>query len=157
MTITEGQPAPLFSLSDDRGNQVSMADLKGRWIVLYFYPRDNTPSCTKEACTFRDLWGDIEATGAVVLGVSPDSSESHEQFIREFSLPFSLLADPDHEVIEKYGAWGQRRKWYGRKVTGVIRSTVLIDPNGVIHKHWPRVDNAEEHPADVLKVLQQPH
>ena len=155
MPIKEGQLAPNFTLRDGTGNLVSLSDLKGQTVVLYFYPMDNTPSCTSEACSFRDLWREIESTGAVVLGVSPDVPETHEAFSRKFNLPFSLLSDRDHKVIKEYGAWGQRRKWYGRRVTGVIRSTVLIDPSGVVHKHWSQVDNADEHPAEVLKVLQE--
>jgi len=155
MPIKEGQLAPHFTLRDGTGNLVSLSDLKGQTVVLYFYPKDNTPSCTSEACSFRDLWREIESTGAVVLGVSPDVPETHEAFSRKFNLPFSLLSDRDYKVIKEFGAWGQRRKWYGRRVTGVIRSTVLIDPSGVVRKHWSQVDNADEHPAEVLQVLQE--
>jgi peroxiredoxin Q/BCP len=154
MPIKEGQLAPDFSLTDGSGNLFTLSGLRGQPVVLYFYPKDDTPSCAKEACSFRDLWGEIESTGAVVLGVSPDDPESHDAFSRKFNLPFSLLSDRNHKVIEEYGAWGQRRKWYGRRVTGVIRSTVLIDPDGVVRKHWAQVDNAEEHPVEVLQVLQ---
>ena len=155
MPINVGELAPHFTLMDGAGKVINLSDLKGHTVVLYFYPKDDTPSCTKEACSFRDLWSEIESTGAVVLGVSPDDPESHDAFSRKFNLPFSLLSDKDHKVIHEYGAWGQRRKWYGRRITGVIRSTVLIDPNGVVRKHWPKVDNAEEHANDVLKALQE--
>jgi peroxiredoxin Q/BCP len=147
--------APHFALMDGTGELTDLRDLKGHTVVLYFYPKDDTPSCTMEACGFRDLWSEIESTGAVVLGVSPDNPESHEAFSRKFKLPFSLLSDRDHRVIKEYGAWGQRRKWYGRRTTGVIRSTVLIDSNGVIRKHWAKVDNADEHAYEVLRALQE--
>jgi len=155
MPIKVGQLAPHFTLRDGTGNLTSLSDLKGHTVVLYFYPKDNTPTCTMEACSFRDLWSEIESTGAMVFGVSPDDSESHEAFSRKFNLPFSLLSDRDHKVIKEYGAWGQRRKWYGRRITGVIRSTVLIDPTGVVRKHWAQVDNADEHAEEVLRALQE--
>jgi peroxiredoxin Q/BCP len=153
MPLEVGQPAPPFSLKDAAGKLVSLSDLCGRTVVLYFYPRDDTPGCTKEACGFRDLWGEIESTGAVVLGISPDDPDSHNRFRRKFNLPFRLLSDPDHKVIEQYGAWGERRKWYGRRLAGVTRSTVLIDPKGIVRKHWDRVDDAAQHPTDVLAAL----
>jgi len=153
MAIEEGKPAPAFRLSDTDGNPVALKDFKGRSVVLYFYPRDDTPGCTKEACGFRDLWADIEKAGAVVLGVSPDDGASHRKFVDKYALPFTLLSDPDRKVMEAYGAWGEKNM-YGKKTLGVIRSTVLIGPDGKVVKHWKRVSGAETHPAKVLEALQ---
>lgn len=152
MAIEEGEKAPAFTLPDQDGNPVSLSDLAGDHVILYFYPRDETPGCTKEACAFRDLWSEIEAQGAVVLGVSPDSSESHREFIDNHDLPFTLLADPDKQVMRTYGAWGEKTL-YGRKTTGTIRSTVWIGPDGEVIKHWRRVGNAARHPQKVLEAL----
>ena len=121
MAIEEGKAAPLFTLKDADGNKVALKDLKGKHVVVYFYPKDDTPGCTKEACGFRDNWGDIEKIGAVVLGVSPDSEESHQKFRDKYDLPFTLLCDPDRKVMTKYGAYGEKMM-YGKKVMGVIRS-----------------------------------
>jgi peroxiredoxin Q/BCP len=121
-------------------------------VIVYFYPRDETPGCTKEACGFRDLWGEIEAEGAVVLGISPDTSASHRKFIDRHGLPFTLLADPEHKVMEAWGAWGEKTM-YGRKVVGVVRSTVWVGPDGRVIKHWRRVPKAAEHPEKVLEAL----
>jgi peroxiredoxin Q/BCP len=131
---------------------VSLADFRGKDVILYFYPRDNTPGCTKEACGFRDAWSQIQRRGAVVIGVSPDRPESHRKFAAKYRLPFVLLSDPDHKVMEKYGAYGEKTM-YGKKTKGVIRSTVWIGPDGKVKKHWPRVANAAEHPAQVLAAL----
>lgn len=150
--IEEGKAAPAFTLKDGDGNKVSLKDLKGRNVVLYFYPKDDTPGCTKEACGFRDLWQDIQARNTVVLGVSADSAESHRKFTTKYGLPFPLLSDPDRTVMEKYGAWGEKMM-YGKKTTGVIRSTVLIGADGKVKKHWKRVAKAETHPEQVLAVL----
>lgn len=154
MAIEEGKVAPAFTLLDAQGNKIALKDFKGKDVVLYFYPRDNTPGCTKEACSFRDLWGEIETLGVVVLGVSPDSSDSHEKFAKEFNLPFTLLSDPDKKVMTKYGAFGEKMM-YGKKTMGVIRSTVWIGPNGKVKKHWKRVAKAETHPAKVLEAIQK--
>jgi peroxiredoxin Q/BCP len=154
MAIEEGKAAPLFTLPDAQGNKIALKDLKGKDVILYFYPRDNTPGCTKEACSFRDLWGEIEALGIVVLGVSPDSSESHETFASKYNLPFTLLSDPDKKVMTKYGAFGEKMM-YGKKSMGVIRSTVWIGPNGKVKKHWKRVAKAETHPEKVLEEIQK--
>jgi peroxiredoxin Q/BCP len=152
MAIQEGKAAPDFSLEDAEGGQVSLADLAGRHVILYFYPKDDTPGCTKEACGFRDLWKEIQKRNAVVLGVSADSGASHQKFRAKYKLPFPLLSDPDRKVMARYGAWGEKML-YGKKTTGVIRSTVWIGPDGKVRKHWARVANAEEHPARVLAAL----
>jgi len=153
MPIEEGKAAPAFTLQDAAGNKVALKDLRGRNVIVYFYPRDNTPGCTKEACGFRDLWRDIQKQDAVVLGVSPDSAASHQKFATQYQLPFTLLCDPDKRVMEKYGAWGEKMM-YGKKTVGVIRSTVWIGPNGKVKKHWKRVAKAADHPAKVLEALQ---
>jgi peroxiredoxin Q/BCP len=152
MAIAEGRRAPDFTLNDQDGTPVSLADHRGRHVVVYFYPRDETPGCTQEACGFRDLWGEIEAEGAVVLGISPDTSASHRKFVDRHELPFTLLADPNRKVMEAYGAWGEKTM-YGRQVVGVIRSTVWVGPDGRVVKHWRRVPKAADHPAKVLEAL----
>lgn len=153
MPVQEGKAAPAFTLPDAAGTKVALKDLRGRDVIVYFYPRDNTPGCTKEACGFRDLWSDIQQTGAVVLGISPDSRAAHEKFAAQHDLPFTLLSDPDKKVMEKYGAWGEKTL-YGKKTVGVIRSTVWIGADGKVKKHWRRVAKAAEHPAKVLEALQ---
>ena len=153
MAIEEGRAAPLFTLQDQDGDKVALRDLKGRDVIVYFYPRDNTPGCTKEAQGFRDLWRQIQDHGAVVLGVSPDSVDSHRRFADANDLPFPLLSDPDRKVMAKYEAFGEKTM-YGRKTMGVIRSTVWIGPNGKVRKHWRRVAKAADHPAKVLEALQ---
>jgi len=153
MAITEGKAAPMFTLPDAHGNKVALRDLKGKDVVVYFYPRDNTPGCTKQACAFRDIWSEIEGLGVVVLGISPDSGVSHEKFIDKFNLPFTLLSDPDKKVMAKYDAFGEK-VMYGKKSMGVIRSTVWIGPNGKVKKHWKRVAKAADHPAKVLELIQ---
>ena len=152
MSIEEGKQAPAFEAPDQDGNNVSLGDLAGKHVIVYFYPRDETPGCTKEACGFRDLWGEIEAEGAVVLGVSPDSSASHRKFIDNHSLPFTLLADPEKKLMTEYGAWGEKNM-YGKKTVGTIRSTVWIGPDGNVVRHWRRVPNAATHPEKVLEAL----
>ena len=150
--IKTGEPAPPFSLSDASGNRVSLQDLAGRDVVLYFYPKDDTPGCTKEACGFRDAWTELRQLGVEVLGVSPDSAKSHASFAEKYRLPFRLLSDPDKHVMQTYGAWGEKTL-YGRKTTGVIRSTVWIGTDGRVRRHWPRVSDAEAHPEQVLSAL----
>ncbi len=152
MAVQEGKKAPAFTLLDAGGKKVTLADFAGKDLILYFYPRDNTPGCTKEACGFRDLWRDIEKTGAVVVGVSPDSQASHEKFRAQYGLPFTLLSDPDKKAMRAYDAWGEKTL-YGKKTEGVIRSTVWIGPDGVVKKHWRKVAKAEDHPAQVLEAL----
>ena len=154
MPIVEGKAAPAFTLKDQDGQKVSLAQFKGQDVIVYFYPRDDTPGCTKQAQGFRDLIKKIQKKGAVVLGVSPDSADSHQKFIAKYGLPFTLLSDPDKKVMTKYGAFGEKMM-YGKKTTGVIRSTVLIAPGGKVLKHWPRVAKAEDHPAKVLEALEE--
>ncbi len=153
MAVEEGKKAPTFTLTDAAGKKVTLADFAGRDLVLYFYPKDDTPGCTKEACGFRDAWKQIQKLGAVVVGVSPDSGATHQKFASKYKLPFPLLSDPDKKVMEKYGAFGEKTM-YGKKVTGVIRSTVWIGPDGKVKKHWARIAKAEAHPAQVLDALQ---
>ncbi len=152
MTIEIGQPAPPFTLNDADGQPVALETFRGRPVVVYFYPKDDTPGCAKEACGFRDLWDEITATGAVVLGISRDDAASHQKFRGKYNLPFTLLTDPDGTVMEQYGAWGEKTA-YGKKTVGAIRSTVLVDPDGMVKKHWKQVKDAEAHPAQVLEAL----
>jgi len=136
-----GKRAPSFTLRDANGGKVVLSDLAGQWVVLYFYPKDDTPGCTVEACEFTSGLPNFEKLDAVVLGCSPDSPEAHRRFIAKYKLKIKLLSDPDHEVMEKYGAWGEKTN-YGKKTTGAIRSTVLIDPAGRVAYHWPTVKAA---------------
>ncbi len=153
MPIEVGRPAPAFTLNDPSGKKVSLKDFRGKNVIVYFYPRDNTSGCTKEAQGFRDLWGKIQKEGAVVIGISPDSAASHEKFIEQHKLPFTLLSDPDKKVMKKYGAYGEKMM-YGKKTMGVIRSTVWIGPDGKVKKHWAKVAKAADHPPKVLQELQ---
>jgi len=153
MAIEEGKAAPAFTLTDAQGAKVSLADFKGKDVVVYFYPKDDTPGCTKEACGFRDHWSALKKRGVVVIGISPDDAASHAKFISKYSLPFLLLSDPERKVMEKYGAWGEKMM-YGKKTTGVIRSTVWIGTDGKVRKHWARVAKAETHPEAVLAALE---
>jgi peroxiredoxin Q/BCP len=150
--IEAGQVAPAFAGKDQAGNEVSLASLRGSWVTLYFYPKDDTPGCTKEACNFRDNYGAIQAAMATVLGVSGDSQSSHEKFIAKYELPFSLLVDADHGIAQAFGAWGIKKN-YGKEYEGVIRSTFIIDPAGKIARVWPRV-KPDSHGAEVLAWLQ---
>jgi len=152
MAALTGKKAPEFELPGSDGKKHTLVSYRGKTVVLYFYPRDNTPGCTKEACAFRDLRRDLAKAGAVVLGVSKDSLESHDRFIRDFDLPFVLLSDPGAEVMKAYGAWGEKTM-YGKTVTGTIRSTVVIGPDGKVLEHWPSVKKAADHPAEVLAFL----
>jgi peroxiredoxin Q/BCP len=152
MSIEAGQPAPEFSLPDADGNQHSLKGYKGKTVVLYFYPKDDTPGCTKEACTFRDLTPEFKKLDVVVLGVSPDGADDHQAFTKKFSLPFPLLSDKDKSVMTAYNAYGEKMM-YGKKTIGIIRSTVVIGADGTILKHWKKVPNAETHPEKVLEVV----
>ncbi len=151
--VKEGAPAPSFSLAGDDGQTHRLADHKGTPIVLYFYPRDDTPGCTVEACDFRDNMARVKSKGAVVYGVSRDTLKSHDKFRQKFSLNFPLLSDEDLAVHRAYGAWG-KKVMYGKEVDGTIRSTFLIDGNGVLRKAWPRV-KVEGHVEAVLQALDQ--
>lgn len=146
-----GQPAPTFRLPDQHGEDVALEDLRGRPVVIYFYPRDDTPGCTIQACGIRDRWSGFEDAGAVVLGISPDTVGSHAGFAREHDLPHTLLADPDREVLTAYGAWGEK-VLYGRTTVGVIRSTFLVAPDGTLAKVWKRVQT-KKHADQVLAAL----
>jgi len=150
--ITEGRKAPSFTLPDADGRSVSLADFKGQDVVVYFYPRDDTPGCTKEACGFRDHWKELQKAGVVVLGVSADSGESHKKFAAKYRLPFTLLSDKDRKVMTAWGAYGDKMM-YGKKTKGVIRSTVWVGPDGTVRKHWARVADAAKHPAAVLETV----
>jgi len=154
MPIEEGKAAPAFTLKDQDGDNVALKDFRGKNVIVYFYPKDDTPGCTKEACSFRDLTGEIQDEGAVILGISPDGQAAHERFIRKYELPFTLLSDPDKKVMTRYGAFGEKMM-YGKKVMGIIRSTVWVGPDGKVVKHWRRVPKAADHPAKVLEALQR--
>jgi peroxiredoxin Q/BCP len=149
--VQEGGKAPAFSLKDDKGKTVKLSDFKGKKVVLYFYPKDNTSGCTKEACGFRDVYDDILAKGAVVLGVSPDSASSHGKFREKHGLPFYLLADEEHKAAEAYGVWSEK-SLYGRKYFGIVRSTFIINEKGVIVKVFPKV-KPEGHGEEILKLI----
>ncbi len=149
--LQEGLKAPEFSLPDADGTTWSSSGLSGSVHVLYFYPKDDTPGCTVEACGFRDSWGEFEARGVKILGVSPDTAASHAKFARKHSLPFILLADPDKKAIEAFGAFGEK-SMYGRKYMGVLRSTFVIDKKGIIAKVFPKVTPAG-HAAEILAAI----
>ena len=149
--VEQGRDAPDFELTSDAGERVRLSDFRGRPVVLYFYPKDDTPGCTTEACGFRDVYSELEERGAVVLGVSPDDEASHARFREKHSLPFTLLADPGHEVAEAYGAWGER-KTYGRTSMGIKRSTFVIGEDGKIVRAMYGVKPAG-HPQQVLAAL----
>ena len=138
MTLKKGQKAPDFTLRDPGGNDVSLSDFEGSWVVLYFYPRDNTPGCTKEAIDFSSLLPEFEGLGAKVIGISPDSEKSHERFVEKHKLKVLLLSDPSKKVLKEYGAWGKKKN-YGREYEGVIRTTFLINPKGEIVDLWKNV------------------
>jgi peroxiredoxin Q/BCP len=152
--VKEGARAPSFTLEDSVGQRVSLGDFKGQDVVVYFYPRDDTPGCTKEACGFRDLSKELQRAGVVVLGISADSPASHAKFAAKYKLPFRLLSDPERKVMEAWGAWGDK-VMYGKKTKGVIRSTVWIGPDGVVRKHWARVKDATAHAAEVLEAIRE--
>ncbi len=149
--IQEGETAPDFTLLSDQGEEITLSDLRGKKVVLYFYPRDDTPGCTKEACSFRDDYSIFLMKGAAVVGVSPDTVESHQKFKAKFGLPFYLLSDPDHKVAEMYGAWGEKNL-YGKITMGIIRSTFVIDEDGKVIKVFPKV-KPEGHAQEVLEYL----
>ncbi|NLF11464.1 MAG: thioredoxin-dependent thiol peroxidase [Anaerolineaceae bacterium] len=150
--LKAGDPAPDFTLVSDGGQEVSLSDYRGQKVVLYFYPKDDTPGCTAEACAFRDDHSDIVAAGAAVLGVSPDTIKSHDKFKAKYNLPFALLSDPDHRVADMYGAWGEK-KMFGKAYEGILRSTFIVDEEGTIVKVFPKV-TPKDHSREVLAALQ---
>ena len=149
--VSEGASAPDFELQSDTGETVRLSDLSGKQVVLYFYPRDDTPGCTKQACAIRDAWDDFRATGAEVFGVSPDGEASHTRFKQKYRLPFTLLADPDHRLAEQYGFWVQKNMM-GKKYMGIERSTVVIAPDGTVARIFRKVKPGE-HADQVLGAL----
>lgn len=149
--LNVGDRAPKFDLPDQTGKNISLASLEGKQVVLYFYPKDDTPGCTVEACSFRDEYAALKKKDAVVLGVSPQGPESHKKFADKYSLPFPLLADVDHGLAEKFGAWGEKEN-YGRKYMGILRSTFIIGADGKISHVWPKV-KTKGHGAEVLAAL----
>jgi len=151
LTLNEGDLAPDFTAPASGGSTVSLSDLKGKHVVLYFYPKDDTPGCTKEACGFRDAYDQFTKAGAVVLGVSVDPVKKHDKFIDKFNLPFALVADEDKAIVQKYGVWGQK-SFMGRKYMGTLRVTFLVDPKGRIKKIWPNV-KPDQHAAEVLAAI----
>ena len=151
MAIEVGKAAPKFTLPDQTGAEVSLADYRGQDVVVYFYPRDDTPGCTKEACGFRDAWAELRQRGVVVVGISPDQPASHEKFRAKYRLPFTLLADPEKRTLAAYGAWGEK-VLYGKKTVGMIRSTFVIDGEGVVRKVFPRV-KVDGHAEQVLEAV----
>lgn len=148
---TVGEPAPEFTLNDQDGNPVSLSDYSGKTVVLYFYPKDDTPGCTKEACGFRDEFATFQNQDVVILGVSPDDSKSHRKFVDKYSLPFTLLADVEKKVCEAYGVW-QEKNMYGKKSWGVVRTTVIIGKDGQIVKIFPKV-RVDGHIAKVIEAI----
>jgi peroxiredoxin Q/BCP len=151
LKLKEGDIAPEFSVNTNGGGKISLTDFKGKNVILYFYPRDDTPGCTKEACAFRDNFSEFKKRGAIVLGVSPDSVKSHDKFVEKFKLPFTLLADEDKKIVEAYGVWGEK-SFMGRKYMGTNRVTFLIGPDGRIKKIWSEV-RPDEHAQEVLAAL----
>jgi peroxiredoxin Q/BCP len=154
MPVAEGKKAPAFTLPDQSGKPHKLADYAGKNVILYFYPRDDTPGCTKEAQGFQALKKKLAKHDVVVLGCSPDSEAKHQAFRKKYKLDFTLLCDPDKQVMTKYGAFGEKMM-YGKKTQGVIRSTVWIGPDGKVRKHWARVAKAADHPAKVLEALEE--
>jgi len=149
--VKEGDMAPDFTLPSDQDEQVTLSSFRGKKVVVYFYPKDDTPGCTKEACSFRDANSLFMAKGAVVIGISPDDATSHQRFRAKHGLPFHLLSDTDHQVAEAYGAWGEK-KMYGRTYEGIIRSTFVVGEDGKVIKAFPKV-KPEDHATEVLEYL----
>lgn len=148
--LNVGQKAPYFEGTDQEGKMIRLSDFKGKKVILYFYPKDNTPGCTKEACNLRDNYNELIDKGFIVIGISPDSEKSHKGFSEKYSLPFPLIADPDKKIMNEYGAWGEKMM-YGKTVTGVLRTTYIIDENSVIEKVVKKVDTAS-HTEQIFKL-----
>jgi peroxiredoxin Q/BCP len=151
--LTEGSKAPSFKSKDQNGNTVSLADYKGKKIVLYFYPEDDTPTCTQQACNLRDNFGLLKASGLTVLGVSPDEEKKHKKFENKYDLPFTLLSDPKHTIIDKYGVWGEKQL-YGRHYMGLHRTTFLIDEKGIIRKIFLK-PRSKQHSEEIIKAWEE--
>ncbi|MGG9971036.1 thioredoxin-dependent thiol peroxidase [Ferruginibacter sp. SUN002] len=151
--LTEGQKAPTFKEKDQNGNTVSLTDYKGKKVVLYFYPEDDTPTCTVQACNLRDNYSLLKKNGFVVLGVSPDEPKKHKKFETKYDLPFTLVADPNHSIIDKYGVWGEKQL-YGRTYMGLHRTTFLIDEKGIIRKIFLK-PKSKEHTEEILKAWEE--
>ncbi len=151
MVLERGVKAPAFELNDSEGKKHKLSDYLGETIVLYFYPKDDTPGCTKEACSFRDSYADFRNAGVTIIGISPDKVASHKKFKDKYSLPFTLLADPDHQVCEAYGVWGLKKS-FGREYEGVYRTTYIINPEGLIQRVFKNV-KPSDHSQEVLSEL----
>jgi peroxiredoxin Q/BCP len=149
ISLKEGEKAPIFSGKNQDGKKISLADYNGKKVVLYFYPEDDTPTCTIQACNLRDNYSALRKRGLVVIGVSPDDEKKHKKFEAKFNLPFILLADPGHAIIDKYGVWGEK-KLYGREYMGIHRTTFLIDEKGIVRKIFTRPKN-KQHAEEILK------
>jgi len=152
-SVTEGQKAPAFKGLDQNGNSISLAELKGKKIVLYFYPEDDTPTCTVQACNLRDNFGLLKNNGFTVIGVSPNEVKEHKKFEEKFDLPFTLIADPKHAIIDKYGVWGEKQL-YGRKYIGLHRTTFLIDEKGIVRKIFLK-PRSKQHTSDILSAWEK--
>lgn len=153
MILQEGDKAPAFKGKDQNGNSVSLSDYKGQKIILYFYPQDDTPTCTVQACNLRDNFSLLNKEGFIILGVSPDEEEKHKKFESKYQLPFTLLADPKHTIIDKYGVWGEKQL-YGRKYMGLHRTTFVIDEKGIIRKIFQRPKN-KQHAEEIMKAWKE--
>ena len=151
--VSEGMKAPAFKGKDQNGDTVSLSDFKGKKVVLYFYPEDDTPTCTIEACNLRDNYGLLKKEGFEVIGVSPDNSSSHKKFEKKFGLPFTLVADPEHTIIDKYGVWGEKQL-YGRKYMGLHRTTFIIDEKGIVRKVYTK-PRSKQHAEDIVKFWKE--